>query len=612
MLKKNSLQKGLNEINLIIGRNSYTDYNNNYNGNSLKDNFNSINNNTNQNNNSKKIIHSLFESQYPQNKNSINYDLNYPLGLSYQNQAYTQPQFYPSHKLNKTNSTEFSQKRIKNTKLILTRLRKTISKIKNKNKKTIIDFNEDLPQNDDIKKNFSQQKKFKTRYSKSYEYLHNFSKTATNKFDINRNLNKFIFDEDSKNRNKRKELRFKVHNIIKSNNKHLCNNYINKAHLFNEKILEYYQSEHYINLIKNFQNNFHYKLNLENHPKIKMYTDIKSLKKNTKTNKLDFRKCFSEKEQKLILLDPAYYFQNDSPNSFINLNIKRTKKLADRLQEEEEEQQIKQILNKYLNKKNKLKTRNIKLDFEYNESDNEEKRKEKKLISKINKILSQNNIKNLKKLNSKKIETLDITNMNMNPIKNNKELNTMKNDDTYDFFKVYNSNLKNSYTNALRLNKIEKENKNKKKNCSISINKNLRNCIIKLCSLSKDKDLEKRAKENLYYDKSKDEKNKFHIVTKQMLIDQNYEYLSKFGRRQINKYGKSDFIENNKNIDNKINIEKNNKENKVNKENKENMEENKNIYNKKVNNKNKEMSDNKEKKLLNLQINKIKLIYKQQ
>ena len=76
-----------------------------------------------------------------------------------------------------------------------------------------------------------------------------------------------------------------------------------------------------------------------------------------------------------------------------------------------------------------------------------------------------------------------------------------------------------------------------------------------------------RAKQNLYYDKIKEENNRFNITTKQTLIDQNYEYLSKFGRKQI-------------------------------------------IKNKNNNKKEKDLSDNKEKKLLNLHINKIKLIYK--
>ena len=122
MLKKNYIKKGSNDINLITGRNTLTDYNNNRIS-SFKDKFNSININKN------KIMHSLYESPFQQNKNSLNYDSNYPLGLSYQTQTNTQPQFYSSHKLNNTYSTDFSHKRIKNSKQILKKLKTTISKI---------------------------------------------------------------------------------------------------------------------------------------------------------------------------------------------------------------------------------------------------------------------------------------------------------------------------------------------------------------------------------------------------------------------------------------------------------------------------------------------------
>ena len=67
----------------------------------------------------------------------------------------------------------------------------------------------------------------------------------------------------------------------------------------------------------------------------------------------------------------------------------------------------------------------------------------------------------------------------------------------------------------------------------IKVDNKLRNCVIELHSISKDKALQKRAKDNLYYDKAKDEKNKFNIITRQMLVEQNYEYLSKFGRKII-------------------------------------------------------------------------------
>ena len=580
MLKKHSINKTKNNINLIIGRNTYTDYNNNlnHNQNTIKDKIKSFNNN--------KIINSLFGSPL-QNQKSLNFISNSPLGLSNHTQTYTQPYIFQSPKLNSTNSTEFSNIKLRNTREILSKLRKTILKIKNK-KNNLNTISDDF-KNNIITKNNLISNQSKNKPKKSPEYQLNYSKTFT-KFELNKNKNKLNLDINEKNKNKYKELRFKVHNTIKSNIHPLCNNFINKAHLFNEKILEYYQSEHYINLIRNYQNKFHYKLNLENYPKINMYTDIKSLEKAFKTNKLDFKKCFSEKEQKLILLDPAYYFQKDNPDNFINVNIAKKKSLADKIQEEDEEQKIKQILNNYLikkNKQNKQKTRNIEIANAY-DSDSK-----KKLISKVNKILNDNNIKYL---NSKKIENLEIT--NLPAMKNNDDVND-KNDDKYDFFKTYKTYVKESYASAAHLNTIENKKKNKKKKYFSQINNKLRNCIVQLNTISKDKVLQKRAKDNLYYDKAKDEKNKFNIITKQMLIEQNYEYLSKFGRKIV-KFNKNENNKNKEKLGFTEEIEKN----------EENDDDIRNIKNRKesINN---DLSDNREKKLINLHINKIKLIYKQ-
>ena len=542
MLKKKiSLKKSKDNINSNFGRKLRTDYNNIYNGNSMKDKIFSLYNNSNNN----KKVYSLFG----QNQNSHN-DSNYPLGFSYQTKAYTNKENTYSYPLFKSANSRnaFSHKKIKNSKQILTKLRKTILKIKN-------------------------EKRMKESRD---DFSH---KTMTHKIEKDKRQNTVNIDVDNKSKNKYKELRFKVHNTIHSNMHPLCNNYINRAHLFNEKILEYYQSDHYINLIKNYQNNFHYKLNVENHPKIKMFTDINSLKKVTQRNKLDFKKCFSEKEQKLILLDPAYYFQKDSPSHFKNINIKKAQKLVDRIQQEEEEQKIRQLLSEYIFKKNKQKTRNIKNNLDYSKS-NEERRKENKLISKINKILSQQNIKNL---DAKKLESLDLTNLTPDE-SNNEELKDMKKDENYDFFKTYNTHIKNSFSFAKLINKVESEKKIKKKHFSSNIAKNMKKCAIRLNTISKDKNLERNAKERLSIYKIQDEKNKFNIVTKQMLIEQNYEYLNKFDRKQ----------------------DKNNYLYDVNK-NKDESCENKTIKKEK----NKDISDSKEKKLLNLHINKIKLNYKQ-
>ena len=587
MIKKNSLKKGKKSMNLLVGRNAYTDYNNifnlNHNQYSLKD---KIATSSNINNNN---IRSLFESPI-HTKKSLFFDSSNPLGLSdqTQTQTHTQPRIYPSPRLNSTNSTDFSNIKIKNANRMLRKLRKTILKIKNKNNKRINELKIDIPKNLIIKNDYPINAVKNKTNEKNQGHIDKFSKTLP-KFEFNKN--KFNLNENEKNKNKYKELRFKVHKTIKSNIHPLCTNFINKAHLFNEKILEYYQSDHYINLIRIFQNKLHYKLNLENYPKIKMYTDIKSLEKVSKTNKLDFRKCFSEKEQKLILLDPAYYFQKDNPDSFINVNITKQKSLADRIQEEDEEHQIKQILNTYMNKKNKnkKKSRNIKIGYDYTDS-------KKKLISKVNRILDYNKKNNL---NSKKLENLDLNNLSAED--NKEEIDEFKKDEKYDFFKAYKTYVKEAYKNAEILNKIEEEKVKKKKNFLFNVDHKLRNCVIQLDAISKDKLLQKKAKENLYYDKAKDEKNKFNIVTRQMLVEQNYEYLSKLGRKimGMNK------IERKKN---KENSEENKDERNKDEKSENNDKSKKSIKKEKSN----DMNDNREKKLINLHLNKIKLIYKQQ
>ena len=127
----------------------------------------------------------------------------------------------------------------------------------------------------------------------------------------------------------------------------------------------------------------------------------------------------------------------------------------------------------------------------------------------------------------------------------------------------------------------------------------MRNCIVQLNSISKDKDLQKRAKDNVYYDKAKDEKTKFNIITKQMLIEQNYEYLSKLGRKiKINKNDNNNQIKENKNLS----------EEKKKDEDNEKMEIQPFQKKESINN---DIMDNREKKIINLHINKIKLIYKQ-
>ena len=453
---------------------------------------------------------------------------------------------------------------IKRPEKILFTLQKTMKKINNKKR----------------------EEKYKQLYENTFIINHH---KNTNK--LNKTLPKFkpkesklLMLENSKNKNKFKELRFKIHNTIKLNTLPLCNSYMNRAHLFNEKLLEYYRSENHINLIKNFQKNLRFNMNMENHPKIKMYTDIGELEKISESNKVDFKKAFTPEEQKLIMLDTAYFFQRDSPNIFTNVNISGKKNLADRINDEDEEHQIKKILTELLNRKNRKKLKNIKkgikgYDMLRNISDN--------TMAKINKIISSKEMKNF---NPKNLDNIDLNAFTQSDNENNDnyESSNAKNNKNYNFWKFYKINLKESNKQAEKLGNMDKDRLNKINEFNFNVESKLKSCKREIDMISRDKALEKRAKEKLYYDKTKDEKNEFNIFTRQMLIEVNYEYISRH-RRKMMDINKKNMFDNKKD---------------------ELEEENLNNTNKKKNNN--ILSENKDKKFINYYINKIKLNYKQQ
>ena len=510
----------------------------------------------------------------PVNTTASNSNLVFPI-ISLNNtkvttiKSITQQNFYQPEKQRKIMSTDNNNSNnntkqipvLKSSKKILLTLQKTMKKIKDKKRE------------ERLKELFNDTFIIKTKVK------NNFIKTLP-KFDSKEK--KLLLQENNKNKNKFKELRFKIHNTIKINTLPLCNSYMNKSHLFNEKLLEYYRSENHINLLKNFKKDFRFNANIENHPKVKMYTDIGELEKISESNKVDFKKVFTPEEQKLIMLDTVYYFQQDSPNIFTNVNISKKKNLSDRIQDEDEENQIKKILNDLLNKKNKKKLKKFKMGIYTGE---ELRHLGDDAINKINKIISSKEVKNL---NSKKLEELDLN--DFTPSKSEAEndiAKNMRNNKKYNFFKIYKINIKESDKKAEKLRISDIDKLNKINQFCFNVESKLKSCTREINMISKDKALQKRAKERLFYDKSKDEKNEFNIFTKQMLIEQNYEYISRHKRklRDINK----------KNLfDNK----------------KDELAENVNESNKRKNNN--ILTENKDKKFINYYINKIKLNYKNQ
>ena len=502
----------------------------------------------------------------PINTTASNSNFSYPIISSNKTnkqkiQSNTQQNLYNKQKLKiiplNVNQANF----LKDSKKILVTLQKTIQSIKDKKRQKLEEF---------LNQTFVM-----------YE---------TNKKKLNKTVPKFkpketkILIQENKNKNKFKELRFKIHNTIKQNTLPLCNSFINKAHLFNEKLLEYYRSENYINLTKNFKKKFRFNMNIENHPKVKMYTDIGDLEKISESKKVDFKKVFSPEEQKLIMLDTAYYFQRDSPNIFTNVNISKKKNLTDRIQDEDEERQIKKILNEILNKKNKNKLKNLKMGIG---GSNLFQDIPENTIAKVNKILASKEMKNLK---AKKLENLDLNDFATNESDNNGISNISKNNKNFDFLYIYKINLLEGNKEAEKLRKLDNEKLNKINQFKFNIESKLKGCIREINMISKDRALQKRAKEKMYYDKTKDEQNEFNIFTKQMLVEQNYEYIAKHKRklRDFNKTSKKNILDNKK----------------------KDFEEKLDAQNKKRNNN--VLSENKEKKLINFYINKIKLNYKEQ
>ena len=512
----------------------------------------------------------------PANTTASNSKLYYPpISTNNENKnkirSNTQQNFYPkvNNSIEPLSSTTYNTNQnklllIKRPEKILFTLQKTMKKINNKKR----------------------EEKYKQLYENTFIINHH---KNTNK--LNKTLPKFkpkesklLMLENSKNKNKFKELRFKIHNTIKLNTLPLCNSYMNRAHLFNEKLLEYYRSENHINLIKNFQKNLRFNMNMENHPKIKMYTDIGELEKISESNKVDFKKAFTPEEQKLIMLDTAYFFQRDSPNIFTNVNISGKKNLADRINDEDEEHQIKKILTELLNRKNRKKLKNIKkgikgYDMLRNISDN--------TMAKINKIISSKEMKNF---NPKNLDNIDLNAFTQSDNENNDnyESSNAKNNKNYNFWKFYKINLKESNKQAEKLGNMDKDRLNKINEFNFNVESKLKSCKREIDMISRDKALEKRAKEKLYYDKTKDEKNEFNIFTRQMLIEVNYEYISRH-RRKMMDINKKNMFDNKKD---------------------ELEEENLNNTSKKKNNN--ILSENKDKKFINYYINKIKLNYKQQ
>jgi len=202
-------------------------------------------------------------------------------------------------------------------------------------------------------------------------------KNKENKFEIKVKNKKNILlklKEKNKNIKEMKDLRLKIQLLI--NNKIIsnCLTFENHIEFFNKKILDYFDSENFI------ENNLHFhsyfrndKSEFESHPRLNFIMDLDEIKKNSlNSEKIDFYKDFTQKERKLIENDPTYFLLNKE-KFFKNLdflNISLTKKLN---REEKKENKNKfKIFDSFDNKNNEIIL---------NENDENDKKKFKNKIS---------------------------------------------------------------------------------------------------------------------------------------------------------------------------------------------------------------------------------------
>ena len=210
-------------------------------------------------------------------------------------------------------------------------------------------------------------------------------KDKENKFEIKfKNKQNMLSKLKEKNKNikEMKDLRLKIQLLIKNKIISNCLTFENHIAFFNNKILEYFDSDSFIEKNLHFHSYFRNdKSEIESHPRINFIMDLDEIKKNSlNSEKIDFYKDFTQRERNLIESDPNYFLLNKE-KFFKNLdflNISLTKKLN---REENNEN------NK--NNKNHIKNINNNENSEFNDLLNENNNEYEK---EINKKLFKNKI----------------------------------------------------------------------------------------------------------------------------------------------------------------------------------------------------------------------------
>ena len=161
-------------------------------------------------------------------------------------------------------------------------------------------------------------------------------------------------DKITTNNYEMKKLKMKVYRFINLKKSNLCRHCEYKNNDLNDKFKEYFKSEKYIKKYINYHHNCHFNKSKFIHHKYTITKDSKHEKENTKQIKKEFQSTFTEKEQRALLLDPAYYIPNKQVN--INLDVFKYNKLSDKINTEEKytKQQLKETKSKsYKQRKNR-------------------------------------------------------------------------------------------------------------------------------------------------------------------------------------------------------------------------------------------------------------------
>lgn len=152
-----------------------------------------------------------------------------------------------------------------------------------------------------------------------------------------------------------KKLKMKVHRFINLKKRNLCWHCEYKKNDLNDKLKEYFTSEKYIKKYIRYHHNCHFNKSKFMHHKYTITKDLKQEKENTKQIKKEFQSTFTEKEQRALLLDPAYYIPSKQVN--INLDVFKYNKLSDKINTEEKytnQQQLRETKSKsYKQRKNR-------------------------------------------------------------------------------------------------------------------------------------------------------------------------------------------------------------------------------------------------------------------